>query len=289
MPKKDFILNNVLIWTDTQLARLRELEAGENDLICTAAGNQDRNQCFQRIEKRLVKQQQQKLRLFLTVDLKPRLIGLEERLTVVLNQQGFARVTTPVIISRDALDKMTVDRDHPLSKQVYWLDDRHCLRPMLAPNLYQYMVSLGRLKPRPIRFFEIGSCFRKESDGARHNSEFTMLNLVEIGVPLDQRRERLKELASLVADAAGLVDYEFETEDSAVYGQTLDVVAGEDKIEVASGAMGPHPLDAAWRVTDTWVGLGFGLERLVMVAQGSGSIGKWGKSVSWVNGIRLNL
>ncbi len=281
--------DSLLMWTDTQLARLRELEAGTEDLICTATGNGDRNRCFQRIEKRLVKQQQQKLRQFLTVDLKPRLIELEERLTAVLNQQGFARVATPVIISRDALDKMTVDRDHPLSKQVYWLDDRHCLRPMLAPNLYQYMVSLGRLKPRPIRFFEIGSCFRKESDGARHNSEFTMLNLVEMGVPMDQRQDRLKELASLVADAAGLADYEFETEDSAVYGQTLDVVAGADKIEVASGAMGPHPLDAAWRVTDTWVGLGFGLERLVMVSQDSGSIGKWGKSISWVNGIRLNL
>jgi len=277
------------MWTDTQLARLRELEAVEGDFICTATGTGDRNHCFQRIEKRLVKQQQQKLRQFLTVDLKPRLIGLEEHLTAVLNQQGFARVTTPVIISREALDKMTVDRDHPLSKQVYWLDDRHCLRPMLAPNLYQYMVSLGRLKPRPIRFFEIGSCFRKESDGARHNSEFTMLNLVEMGVPMDQRQDRLKELACLVADAAGLVDYEFEIEDSAVYGQTLDVVAGGDKIEVASGAMGPHPLDAVWRVTDTWVGLGFGLERLVMVSQGSGSIGKWGKSVSWMNGIRLNL
>ncbi|SMC87342.1 Pyrrolysyl-tRNA synthetase [Desulfocicer vacuolatum DSM 3385] len=282
-------MNEIVTWTDTQLSRLKELEAGENDLICPCAAMEERNQCFQRIEKRLVKQQQQKLRQFLTVDLKPRLIELEERLTAVLNELGFSRVTTPVIISREALDRMTVDRDHPLSKQVYWLDDKHCLRPMLAPNLYQYMVSLGRLKARPIRFFEIGSCFRKESDGARHNSEFTMLNLVEMGVPMDQRQKRLKQLAKVVADAAGLKEYEFETEESVVYGETLDVVAGSDGIEVASGAMGPHPLDAAWRITDSWVGLGFGLERLVMVAQDSQSIGKWGKSVSWINGIRLNL
>ncbi len=282
-------MSDLLTWTDTQLARLRELEAPKEDLTCTGTTVGERNQFFQRIEKRLVKQQQQKLRQFLTVDLKPRLVELEEHLTAVLNQQGFARVTTPVIISRESLDRMTVDKDHPLSQQVYWLDDRHCLRPMLAPNLYQYMVNLGRLKPRPIRFFEIGPCFRKESDGARHNSEFTMLNLVEMGLPPERRQERLREIATLVAHAAGVTDYKFETEDSVVYGETLDVVAGKDRIEVASGAMGPHPLDAAWRVTDTWVGLGFGLERLIMVAQGSNSIGKWGKSVSWVNGIRLNL
>jgi len=282
-------LNDIVTWTETQVSRLRELEAEADDLICTCATPGERNQSFQRIERRLVKQQQQKLRQFLTVDLKPHLIQLEERLTMVLNQQGFSRVTTPIIISREALDRMTVDRDHPLSKQVYWLDDKHCLRPMLAPNLYQYMVNLGRLKARPIRFFEIGSCFRKESDGARHNSEFTMLNLVEMGIPMDEREDRLKALAKVVADAAGLNAYEFETEESVVYGETLDVVAGADRIEVASGAMGPHPLDVAWRVTDTWVGIGFGLERLVMVAQNSESIGKWGKSVSWVNGIRLNL
>ena len=282
-------MSELLTWTDTQRARLRELEAAKEDFTCTSPTVGERNQSFQRIEKRLVKQQQQKLRQFLSVDLKPDLVALEEQLTAVLNQQGFARVSTPVIISREFLDRMTVDKDHPLSKQVYWLDDRHCLRPMLAPNLYQYMVNLGRLKPRPIRFFEIGSCFRKESDGARHNSEFTMLNLVEMGVPVEQRQARLREMASLVVHAAGLTDYEFEAEDSAVYGETLDVVAGRDRIEVASGAMGPHPLDAAWRITDTWVGLGFGLERLIMVARGSDSIGKWGKSISWVNGIRLNL
>jgi len=282
-------LNDIVPWTKTQLARLKELEAGPDELIGPCTPLEGRNQSFQRIEKGLVKQQQQKLKQFLTVDLKPCLIQLEEHLTTVLNQQGFSRVTTPVIISQAALDKMTVDRNHPLSKQVYWLDEKQCLRPMLAPNLYQYMVSLGRLNVRPIRFFEIGSCFRKESDGARHNSEFTMLNLVEMGVPEAQRQDRLEELARVVADAAGLSGYEFETEDSAVYGKTMDVVAGTDRIEVASGAMGPHPLDAAWRVTDTWVGLGFGLERLVMMAQHSQSIGKWGKSVSWLNGIRLNL
>ncbi len=135
---------------------------------------------------------------------------------------------------------------------------------------------------QPIQFFEVGSCFRKESDGARHNYEFTMLNLVEMGVARENRRDRLKELAAIIAKTAGVNNFKFENEDSTVYGTTLDVVAGPEKIEVASGAMGPHPLDAAWGITDTWVGIGFGLERLLMISQDDTSIGRWGKNLSYL-------
>ncbi len=89
--------------------------------------------------------------------------------------------------------------------------------------------------------------------------------------------------------AARIEDYDFETEDSKVYGSTLDVVAGIDRIEVASGAMGPHPLDAAWGITDTWVGMGFGLERLLMTSKEDVSIGKWAKNLAYLDGICLNL
>jgi hypothetical protein len=116
-----------------------------------------------------------------------------------------------------------------------------------------------------------------------------MLNLVEMGLPQENRRQRLMELGQLVADAAGLKDYVFEKESSGIYGDTIDIVCGANKLEIASGAMGPHPLDSAWRITDTWVGLGFGLERMVMATEGGESIGKWGKSLAYLDGIRLNF
>jgi phenylalanyl-tRNA synthetase alpha chain len=184
---------------------------------------------------------------------------------------------------------MSIDREHPLFDKVFWISAKQCLRPMLAPNLYRLMYELGRLGKRPIRFFEIGPCFRKESDTAQHNNEFTMLNLVEMGLPEEDRHQRLMELGQLIVDSAGLKDCVFEKEPSAVYGDTIDIVCGEDKIEIASGAIGPHPLDHAWKITDTWVGLGFGLERMVMMAEGSDSIGKWGKSLAYLDGIRLNF
>jgi len=280
---------NDLKWTDTQARRLKELGVDLQKIGVEFSGALDQNRLFQQIEKKQVKAQRAKLSDLLTHGKKTHMESLMENLGQVLHHQGFIRVTTPVIITKASLERMTIDEDHPLFRQVFWINEKQCLRPMLAPSLYSLMVDFARLNHRPVRFYEMGSCFRKESDGARHNSEFTMLNLVEMGIPMENRQDRLKELAALIAKTAGINDYCFEDEDSKVYGTTLDVVAGPQKIEVASGAIGPHPLDAAWDITDTWVGMGFGVERLLMISKGDTFIGKWGKNLSYLDGIRLSI
>jgi phenylalanyl-tRNA synthetase alpha chain len=274
-------------WTQTQIRRFKELGLNP-DLVpadCSDSGQRDRK--FQQIEKERVKALRGKLSRLLDKQRKTRMQQLRERLEDELCSHGFTQVTTPTITTRQALKKMTVQRGHPLEKQIFWLNEKQCLRPMLAPNLYSLMRSFGRLKQRPIRFFEIGSCFRRESQGARHSNEFTMLNLVEMGLCEKDRGGRLELLADLIMKAAGVDAFSFQQESSQVYGATIDVVAGPDGIEVASGAMGPHPLDAAWAVTDTWVGMGFGLERILMVSENDASIGRWVKSLSYVDGISL--
>jgi phenylalanyl-tRNA synthetase alpha chain len=67
------------------------------------------------------------------------------------------------------------------------------------------------------------------------------------------------------------------------------VVTGSDEIELGSGAAGPHPLDAAWGITDAWVGIGFGLERLLMADDQSGNLAKYGRSLAYLDGVRLNI
>ena len=199
------------------------------------------------------------------------------------------QVTTPTILSKGLLAKMSIDDDHPLASQVFWLGKDKCLRPMLAPHLYFVLKDLLRLWEKPVRIFEIGSCFRKESQGAQHSNEFTMLNLVEMGLAEDQRQPRLEEMAALVTAAAGVDDYIIQTESSAVYGETIDILAGEDRLEIGSAAVGPHVLDRAWQVTDAWMGIGFGLERMLMIAENSRSLGKMGRSLGYLDGIRLNI
>ncbi len=286
--KREAVLND-LTWTETQIRRLKELGADVENISIDFSTPARRNKVFQELEKKQVKAKKAILSDFLSQGKQSHLESLRETLCQALHQQGFTQVTTPTIITKTALGKMTIDEDHPLFHQVYWINQKLCLRPMLAPNLYSLMLDFSRLNHRPIRFFEIGSCFRKESDGARHNSEFTMLNLVEMGLPGENRHDRLKELGAIVAEASGLDDYRFEREDSKIYGTTLDIVAGPENIEVASGALGPHPLDGAWGITDTWVGMGFGLERLLMTSSGDTTIGKWGKSLSYLNGISLRI
>ena len=243
---------------------------------------------FQKMEKQLIKNHRACLEALRTQKLRTGLCKLESRLVQALTARGFVQVTTPIIMSRGLLAKMSVDETHALSSQVFWLDKSKCLRPMLAPHLYFILKDLLRLWERPVRIFEVGPCFRKESQGARHASEFTMLNLVEMGTPLAKREARLKTLAAAVMDAAGIETYDFAFESSAVYGETMDVVTPGD-VEVASGAMGPHALDAAWKITENWVGIGFGLERLLMVKEGSPNLGSVGRSLTYLDGVPLNI
>jgi phenylalanyl-tRNA synthetase alpha chain len=278
-----------ITWTETQIRRLTELDASESDLKKHFENVSNRERSYQDMEKQLVARQRRLLGEFRDTLRRPSLCRLENRLVDVLVEEGFAQVTTPIIMSRGLLTKMSIDADHPLHSQIYWLDKNKCLRPMLAPHLYFLLVDLLRLWDKPVQIFEVGPCFRKESQGSQHSSEFTMLNLVIMGLPSETRDERIRELGALVSTAAGVSDYRFETVTSEIYGDTVDIVAGKDNLEVGSAAMGPHPLDRAWKINTTWIGIGFGLERLLMVAHESRNLAKMGRSLTYLDGIRLNI
>ena len=276
-------------WTETQSRRLKELDAGKLELDKRFDSSSEREQAYQELENQLVKKHRQRLAEFRATRRRPGLCKLESKLVEVLVKQGFVQVTTPIMMSKGLLAKMAIDADHPLNSQIYWLDDNKCLRPMLAPHLYYVLVDLLRLWEKPVRIFEVGPCFRKESKGAQHSSEFTMLNLVEMGLPAEIREARIRELGSLISEAADIKDPRFETVKSEIYGDTLDIVAGQDGIEIGSSAMGPHPLDRPWKISDTWVGIGFGLERLLMIAGNTRNLAKMGRSLTYLDGIRLNI
>ena len=276
-------------WTPTQIQRLNALNAPDAALKKIFEDEPAREKAFQELEKSLVMTQRSRLTEFQTAPGRPELCRLENKLAEMLTQIGFAQVATPIIMSRGLLHKMSIDAKHPLNSQIFWLQGDKCLRPMLAPHLYYLLVDLLRIWERPVRIFEIGPCFRKESRGAKHATEFTMLNLVEMGTPESSRKERIQELGSRVAAAAGVGRYRFETETSEIYGDTMDILAGEDNLEIASAAMGPHPLDRPWKIHESWIGIGFGLERLLMASHQSRNLARFGRSLAYLDGIRLNI
>lgn len=275
-----------VIWSDTQRIRLQEL-SGYQYLDEKFISDKEKNKAFQEYEKLLINTAKTKLTHFYKEKHKPDLCILTEKLAEVLTGAGFMQVVTPTIISKKMLKKMTIDEAHKLYSQVFWLDNKKCLRPMLAPNLYYISKDLLRLCEKPLKLFEIGSCFRKESQGSTHLNEFTMINLVEWGLPEKERKEHLKKMADIIMQTAEIEDYAFESEESVVYGDTADVVC--NGIEVASGAMGPHCLDANWGIESTWVGIGFGLERLLMLKNNKKNVKSYSKSITYIDGIRLNI
>jgi len=181
---------------------------------------------------------------------------------------------------------MGLTEEHPLWKQIYWLEGReYCLRPMHAPNLYDILSRLEKAISLPVKIFEVGTCFRKESSGREHLSEFTMLNLVELA-PEEEPLQRLKNIVAVIMEELA-IDYEITVEESEVYGETIDVLV--EGIEVGSGAVGPHELDQAWDISHSWAGIGIGLERLIMAKEGFGSISRIGRSLIYQDGARLNI
>ena len=276
-------------WSQTQKQRLSELDAPQNELERQFEDTHFREKAYQALEKQLVLNHRSRIDEFRRTGLRPSICQLETTLIEALLRAGFVQVTTPILMSRGLLAKMSIDAGHPLQSQIFWVEKNKCLRPMLAPHLYYILVDLMRLWEKPVRIFEVGPCFRRESKGAMHASEFTMLNLVEMGLPKADREKRIKDLSHLVCDAAGINDYHLETVHSEVYGVTLDVLAGRDPIEVGSSAMGPHPLDRPWKINDNWVGIGFGLERLLMVKKSTRNLAKVGRSLTYMDGVRLNI
>jgi pyrrolysyl-tRNA synthetase-like protein len=273
--------------TATQKQRLRELGAAEGVVEERYASTAERDDAFRRSELALIGTGRQTLDALRQGSRVPMLRRLEQALREALTAAGFCEVVTPLIVSSEALDKMGIAAGDPLREQVYWVERDRALRPMLAPNLYTLLRRLGRLWPRPFGIFEVGSCFRRDTKGSRHLSEFTMLNCVELGTPLEDRDRRLRDVAALAMAAAGIDDYELQATDSEVYGETLDVIAAG--IEVCSTAVGPLPLDDAWGITEPWVGLGFGLERLLLAREGYPNIERVGRSITYFEGVRLNI
>jgi phenylalanyl-tRNA synthetase alpha chain len=273
-------------WSPIQQRRLEALEAGA-ETAARFESAEERDAAFQELEKRLVKERRSELAVLQKEARPPVLCRLERRLADTLTEAGFVRVITPTLMSRGMLARMGIRQGHPLHAKVFWVDARRCLRPMLAPHLYSLLVDLLRVWEKPVRIFEVGSCFRRETQGSQHAAEFTMLNLCEMGLPAERCQERLAELAGLAMTAAGIEGYSLESESSVVYGQTIDIVA--HGVELGSAAIGPHELDRAWKITEPWVGLGLGLERLVMVSEGSASLARWGRTLGYLDGHPLKL
>jgi pyrrolysyl-tRNA synthetase len=209
---------------------------------------------------------------------------LERDITKFFVERGFLEIKSPILIPVEYVERMGIDSDTELSKQVFRIDRNLCLRPMLAPNLYNYLRKFDNVLPDPIKIFEIGPCYRKESDGKEHLEEFTMLNFCQMGSGCT--RESLEAIIREFLDYLE-IDFEIIGDSCMVYGDTLDVMHGD--LELSSAVVGPIPLDREWGIDKPWMGAGFGLERLLKVKHKFKNIKRAARSESYYNGISTSL
>ncbi|AGI48081.1 Seryl-tRNA synthetase [Thermoplasmatales archaeon BRNA1] len=271
-------------YTDAQIQKLREYGNGDY----SGAEFDDasaRDKAFSRDMSAATKDNEAKIQAMFSKPDRPALTRLMADIAAALTAEGFIEVRTPIMITKDALTRMTITPGRPLYKQVFWIDDNRALRPMLAPSLYSVMRSLRDHTDGPVKIFEMGPCFRRESHSGMHLEEFTMLNLVDMG-PNEDAIETLKKYIDVVMKVVGLENYDLVQEESDVYKETIDVeINGQ---EVCSAAVGPHYLDAAHDVHEPWSGAGFGLERLLALREKYSTVRKAGASVSYLNGAKIN-
>jgi pyrrolysyl-tRNA synthetase len=209
---------------------------------------------------------------------------LERTITEFFVDMGFLEVKSPILIPFEYMERMGVGEDKKLSEQIFRVDDNMCLRPMLAPGLYNHLRKFDNVLPDPVRIFEIGPCYRKESDGNSHLEEFTMLNFCQMGSKCT--RDNLEYIIDEFLEFLG-IDYEIMEDSCMVYGETIDIM--HKSMELSSAVVGPIPMDMDWGINKPWIGAGFGLERLLKAKHDFKNIKRAARSESYYNGISINL
>jgi pyrrolysyl-tRNA synthetase len=264
--------------TRSQLDRIEALLSPEDEISLNVA------KPFRELESELLTRRKGDLQRIYADERENYLGKLERDITKFFVDRGFLEIKSPILIPAEYVERMGIDSDNELSKQVFRVDKNTCLRPMLAPNLYNYLRKFDRVLPDPIKIFEIGPCYRKESDGKEHLEEFTMLNFCQMGSGCT--RENLEALIREFLDSLE-IDFEIVGDSCMVYGDTLDVMHGE--LELSSAVVGPVPLDREWGIDKPWIGAGFGLERLLKVMHDFKNIKRAARSESYYNGISTSL
>ncbi|HHV24777.1 MAG: pyrrolysine--tRNA(Pyl) ligase [Methanosarcina sp.] len=264
--------------TRSQLDRIEALLSPEDEISLNVA------KPFRELESELLTRRKGDLQRIYADERENYLGKLERDITKFFVDRGFLEIKSPILIPAEYVERMGIDSDNELSKQVFRVDKNTCLRPMLAPNLYNYLRKFDRVLPDPIKIFEIGPCYRKESDGKEHLEEFTMLNFCQMGSGCT--RENLEALIREFLDSLE-IDFEIVGDSCMVYGDTLDVMHGD--LELSSAVVGPVPLDREWGIDKPWIGAGFGLERLLKVMHDFKNIKRAARSESYYNGISTSL
>ena len=114
----------VIQFTTGQQQRLRELNVPPETLAQCFCNSADRDSVFRELETSATRKERQRLMDLQKEHHRPVICELENRLVKTLIDVGFLQVITPLILAEEMLAKMSINADHPLRKQVFWVGER---------------------------------------------------------------------------------------------------------------------------------------------------------------------
>ena len=100
---------------------------------------------FRELESELLSRRKDDLKRIYAEERENYLGKLERDITKFFVDRGFLEIKSPILIPAEYIERMGIDSDTELSKQIFRVDKNFCLRPMLAPNLYNYLRKLDRV------------------------------------------------------------------------------------------------------------------------------------------------
>lgn len=239
---------------------------------------------FDVLEKELIDRRKQDVRRIYETSREDMLAALERDISEFLRKRGFMEIKSSILIPEDYLLRMGIDVKTDEDYKVFQTNGNMYLRPMLAPVLYNYLRRFDSILPDPVKIFEVGTCYRRESNSNTHLEEFTMVNFCHMGE--GATHENLMDLIDSFLTHLG-IEYTTEGDSCLVYGNTVDVMHGD--MELSSAVVGPVPMDIDWGISKPWIGAGFGLERLLKAKHGFKNIKRGSRSELYYNGNYINF
>ncbi|MDQ1275480.1 MAG: pyrrolysyl-tRNA synthetase, partial [Euryarchaeota archaeon] len=131
--------------TKSQIDRLEGLLSPKDEISLNSGAP------FRELESRLLSRRKKDLQQIYAEERENYLGKLERDITKFFVDRGFLEIKSPILIPLEYIERMGIDNDTELSKQIFRVDKNFCLRPMLAPNLYNYLRKFDRVLPDPIK------------------------------------------------------------------------------------------------------------------------------------------
>lgn len=134
---------------------------------------------------------------------------VENSMRKVFKSFGYNEIQTPTF---ETLELFTAKSGEEIIEEIYSFEDKGerklALRPELTAPVIRFYVEKMQMKPKPLKLFYIGNCYRYDRPQKGRFREFTQAGCELIGVDTPEANAELITMAYKILEKTGLKDIE---------------------------------------------------------------------------------